>query len=86
MKFEKQKFSSSDKAVKDCKLSYQFVVRSFIAYILVFISYRKLNPHITVLNRNFVIKVKEKSIFIHNIEIPYIGDYIVIDKGKDYKS
>ena len=33
-----------------------------------------------------VIKLIEKSIFIHNIEIPYIGDYTVIDKWKDYKS
>lgn len=57
VKFEKQKFSSSDKAVKDCKLSYQFVVRSFIAYISVF-SYRKLNPHITVLNINFLFSLK----------------------------
>ena len=28
----------------------------------------------------------EKTIFIHNIEIPYIGDYTVIDKWKHYKS
>ena len=28
----------------------------------------------------------EKSIFIHNIEIPYIEDYTVIYKWKDYKS
>ena len=27
----------------------------------------------------------KKSIFIHNIQIPYIGDYTVIDKWKDYK-
>ena len=33
-----------------------------------------------------VIKVMEKSIFIHNIDVSYIGDYTVIDKLKDYKS
>ena len=37
-------------------------------------------------NNGSVIKVMEKSIFIHNIEVPYVGDYIVIDKWKDYKS
>ena len=30
----------------------------------------------------FVVKVMEKSIFIHNIDVPYIGDYTVIDKRK----
>ena len=34
----------------------------------------------------FVLKVMEKSIFIHNIKVPYIGDYTVINKWKDYKS
>ena len=29
--------------------------------------------------RNFI-KIKEKSIFIYNIEISYIGDYTVIGK------
>ena len=28
----------------------------------------------------------EKSIFNHNIDVRYIGDYTVIDKWKDYKS
>ena len=28
----------------------------------------------------------EKSIFIHKIEVSYIGDYTVIAKWKDYKS
>ena len=28
----------------------------------------------------------EKSIFINNIGVSYIGDYTVIDKWKDYKS
>ena len=28
----------------------------------------------------------EKSIFIRNIEVPYIGDYTVIDKMNYYKS
>ena len=32
------------------------------------------------------VKVIEKSIFINNIEVSYIGDYTVIDKWKDYKS
>ena len=27
----------------------------------------------------------KKSIFIHNIEVPYIGDYTVVEKLKDYK-
>ena len=28
----------------------------------------------------------KKYIFIHNIEVPYIEDYTVIEKWKDYKS
>ena len=32
------------------------------------------------LKGNSVTKIMEKYIFIHNIEVPYIGDYTVIDK------
>ena len=39
-----------------------------------------------IIKKKTVIKVMEKSSFIHNIEVPYIGYYTVIDKWKDYKS
>ena len=39
-----------------------------------------------VIKELIVIKVIEKSIFIHNIKVTYIGDYTVIDKWKNYKS
>ena len=35
---------------------------------------------------SIAVKVIEKSIFIHNIEVLYITDYTVINKQKDYKS
>ena len=38
------------------------------------------------MNKVLVIKIMEKSIFIHDIKVSYIGDYTVIDKWKDYKS
>ena len=53
---------------------------------LIFLSIHKFYTENTPnMTENFVVAVKvmEKFIYIHNIKIPYIRDYTVIDKWKE---